>query len=262
MRFCVLASGSKANCTFVEAGPVRLLIDCGLSAREVEKRLLQIGVAADSIQAVLVTHEHYDHVRGLEQFSRRFRVPVFANRPVKKLLRHPHGVEEFRTGEAFWLGAVQIAPVGISHDAEDPVAFVVQSAGFRFAQCTDLGQVTAEVRAALKGCHGMVLEFNHDVEMLWQCDYSWVLKNRIASSHGHLSNETAGALLADVIHSGLSHVVLGHISENSNSPEVALKVAARYVDPRMVKLCCANPYQRTDLFALDPEAANAPVAVG
>lgn len=231
MRFSVLSSGSRANATFFESGSTRILIDCGLSAAKAAERLRRLGIDPDSIDAILVTHEHHDHIAGVPVFSRRHTVPVFANEATAEFIRKPVGLERFTTGEEFVVGDLRISPFRIAHDAQDPVGFRIEAEGLVFAQVTDLGRVSPLVREAVRGVHALVLESNHDPELLLSCDYPWELKQRISSSHGHLSNNTAAELLAEIRHPELWHVVLGHLSENSNTPEVALATLGQHVDP-------------------------------
>lgn len=249
MRFSVLSSGSKANSTFIECGTTRILIDCGLSCRMLEGRLRLIGVEPESLQAILVTHEHSDHVKGIARFSKKYKLPVYANKGTKKGIEAAHAFEVFRTGEAFEVGELKVNPISITHDAVDPVAFILRGAGLKFAQVTDLGRVTPLIRDALIGCHSVVLESNHDKDMLWACSYPWELKQRISSTHGHLSNETAGQLISEVIHPDLHHVVLGHISENSNTPQAAHECALKSLGEfRPKSLRCANVHEPTPIL--------------
>ncbi|WKZ56662.1 MAG: MBL fold metallo-hydrolase [Bdellovibrionota bacterium] len=230
MQISVLSSGSRANATVIESKDRRVLIDCGLSARELERRLAFHRINPQSIEGILVTHEHSDHVRGLSVFSRRWGIPVFANELTQGELEEVYAIETIKTSGTFELGPFSISSFPVVHDALDPVAFVVRAEGMKFAQCTDLGRVTPEVLKALRGCHVVVLESNHDQEMLRTCDYPWPLKQRISSTHGHLSNDAAGALLAEIRHSELQRVFLGHLSENSNTPECALSTVLGYLD--------------------------------
>lgn len=249
MRFAVLSSGSKANCTFVEAAGTRILIDCGLSCKQAGLRLTELGIDPESIHAIVITHEHYDHVRGISSWQNKYsHVVTYANRGTGRALRNVRRIEYFKTGETFWIGAVQLNPFSIVHDAVDPVGYSIEAEGLKFSQLTDLGRVTTVVRDAIQGSNALVLESNHDTEMLENCSYTWDLKQRISSSHGHLSNDTAGNLLREVMHPGLLHVVLGHLSENSNTPELALKTVARYVqENKPAELICGSVYHSTDL---------------
>lgn len=251
MRFSVLSSGSKANCTIVEAASTRILIDCGLSARSVEERLSGTGIRPDSIDGIIVTHEHSDHIMGISVFSRRYRIPVYANRATAKFLRKVYAIEKFVTGETFWVGAIQIYPFSIAHDASDPVGFELRAAGLKFAHVTDLGRVTPQVEDALRGASACVLESNHDQQMLRACSYPEELKQRIASSHGHLSNDTAATLVAGLLHSDLQHIVLGHLSENSNTPELAMRTFRRHVPEEAFRnVQCASVRQATAMIGL------------
>lgn len=252
MRFSVLSSGSKANCTFIEAGGSSILIDCGLSCKVTEKRLWEVGIRPDQIEGIIVTHEHSDHIQGVSVFSRRYKIPVYANQSTSHHLKSIYALEEFETGNSFWIGAMRISPFSIVHDAVDPVGFSIQAEGLKFTQATDLGRVTALVEEALTDCNAMVLESNHDQEMLLNCDYPWELKQRISSSHGHLSNDTAGALLGQLVHTGLLHVVLAHLSENSNTPELALHTAERYLEAASLQtLICGSVDKATPLLLVD-----------
>lgn len=223
MRFSVLSSGSKANITVIEAAGSRLLIDCGLSCKRAEERLRSVGIDPSTIEAILVTHEHSDHIHGVPTFSKKYRVPVYANVHTAHQIPRCHHIEHFLNGMDFWVGAVRISPFSIIHDAVDPVGFSVHAEGLKFAQATDLGRATLIVQDALKDANAIVLESNHDQELLRNCGYTWDLKKRIASSYGHLSNDDSAALLSEVAHNELLHVVLAHLSENSNTPEHALK---------------------------------------
>jgi phosphoribosyl 1,2-cyclic phosphodiesterase len=229
VRFSVLSSGSKANCTFVEAAGKRFLVDCGLSGKQAELRLAEIGVDPASLNAILVTHEHADHIHGVATLSRRYALPVYANAGTMERISKPRGREIFTTGVDFCVGSVECTPFSIAHDAVDPVGFSIRAEGFKLVILTDLGRVTTLVREHVRGAHAILLESNHDQEMLQSCSYTWELKQRIASTHGHLCNETAGQLIEDIMHPELFHIVLGHLSENSNTPTLALDCANRYV---------------------------------
>lgn len=249
MRFSVLASGSRANCTFVEGGRTRILIDAGLSARETERRLRPFGISLRSIHAIIVTHEHLDHIKGVVQISRTHEIPVFANKGTAKFLRGVHALEMFRTGAVFPIGDIIVHPFELMHDAADPVGFLIESGGASLAHVTDLGTPTEAVSNALASANAAVLESNHDVELLQACHYPWPLKNRIASSHGHLSNEASAALFSQALHMNFRHLVLGHISENSNTPETALAAFRKAVDSRnLASIRCAGPGRATEMI--------------
>ena len=225
MQFSVISSGSKANCTFVESGSTRILIDCGLSARQTERRLLELGIDPSSIEALVITHEHSDHINGIPVFSKKFKIPVYANEGTAEFIPARFALELFATGKPFCIGSLKINPFRIVHDAIDPVGFVIEAEGLKFTQATDLGKVTPLVVDAARGAHALVFESNHDIDLLYASDYPWDLKQRIHSSHGHLSNEASAELLTEVCHSDLLHIVLAHISENCNTPEIAVASA-------------------------------------
>jgi phosphoribosyl 1,2-cyclic phosphodiesterase len=258
VQFSVLSSGSKANCTFIEVDGFRILIDCGLSGKQCELRLAEVGVAPDSLDCIFVTHEHHDHIHGVATLSKRYGIPVYANAATMSQIHKVSKREIFRTGEVFMPhGAVKVTPFSITHDALDPVGFVVEGGGFKFVHVTDLGRVTTLVREHVRGAHAIVLESNHDQEMLQTCDYTWDLKQRIASTHGHLCNDSAGQLLEDIAHPELFHVILGHLSENSNTPDAALSTAHSYLNRCMDRvsglrtLLCGSVYKSLPLLELD-----------
>lgn len=251
MKFCVLSSGSRANSTFIEIAGKRFLIDCGLSAREACKRLLSIGISPDTIDAILVTHEHRDHIQGVPIFSKKLRLPVYANKAAAKYLNKIYGIEHFVTGESFEIGEVKISPFSIPHDANDPVAFIIEGEGVKFAHLTDLGKVTPLVKHSISTCNAIVIESNHDPELLMSCQYPWHLKQRIASNQGHLSNQESGDLLSEVMHSSLEYIVLGHISENSNTVQCALDTVSGILkEYDHFKLSAATRYLPTKLFEI------------
>lgn len=257
MRFCVLSSGSKANSTYVESGDSAILIDNGLSAKKLEGRLHLAGLNSSKIKAILVTHEHGDHIAGVGTLSRKLRVPIYCNRLTRRCLRDGFGFEIFNNSDAFNISGIEVKPFSIIHDAADPVGYVCSAEGLSFGSVTDLGRVTDVVREALRGVNSLLLESNHDQEMLANCSYTWELKNRISSSYGHLSNDAAAALLQELIHGDLNHVVLGHISENSNTPDLALTTATRYLEHINYEptLMCGSVYQPSPVFEVGAQGA-------
>lgn len=252
MRFCVLSTGSKANATYVESGDHAVLIDNGLSAKKLEGRLHLAGLNSSKIKAILVTHEHGDHIAGVASLSRKLRVPIYANRLTRRCLKDGFGFEVFNNGEEFKIGGLEIRPFSIVHDAADPVGFVCHAEGLKFGAVTDLGRVTDIVRDALKGVNSLLLESNHDQEMLAACSYPWDIKQRISSSHGHLNNDASAALLQELIHGDMNHVVLGHISENSNTPELALSTAQKYLEyiKYQPTILCGSVHAPTPVFEI------------
>jgi phosphoribosyl 1,2-cyclic phosphodiesterase len=233
MRLCLLASGSKGNCLFLETDSCRLLIDAGLSGREAIARLSAIGVAAESLDGILITHEHTDHIRGVGALARRLKIPVLAGSRTFAAARHVFGKVdhlEFDPGTAFTFKGVHIDPFSITHDACDPVGFRIESGEGTIGFATDLGIATRLTQEKLKGCRALVLEFNHDEQMLQDGPYPWHLKQRIRSRHGHLSNTEGASLLEELLHCGLQGVFLSHLSEVNNDPALAMTAARGLVD--------------------------------
>jgi phosphoribosyl 1,2-cyclic phosphodiesterase len=223
--FCPLASGSKGNCLYFSAGGSKILIDAGLSGRQTRLRLAEIGVELEEIDAIMISHEHTDHIAGLKMLALRMGIPVLANAETAKGIYHTlkecPKFQIFQTGERFEFGDLSIHPFTIPHDAADPVAFTIEAGGLKMGICTDLGFATTLVQAQLAGCDYLHLEANHEPSMVHACSRPMVYKQRVLSRSGHLSNEAAGHLIAQI---RPKHVHLAHLSEECNSPEVALKV--------------------------------------
>jgi phosphoribosyl 1,2-cyclic phosphodiesterase len=233
MRFCVLGSGSKGNATFVEAAGTRILIDAGFSGVEIERRLASIGVEIATLSGILVSHEHGDHIRGVQILARRYKLPVLVSRETLTAA----GKEMSRIGQCLELAPghplsfrdLDIHPFAISHDAAEPLGFVIQYRGLALGYCTDTGAVTRLMRHRLAGCHGLVLECNHDPEMLKNGGYPPLLQQRIRSQEGHLANSDAARFLLELIHDDLEHVVLAHISATNNTHDLALATVREHL---------------------------------
>ena len=232
MQICVLNSGSSGNCLFLSSGGTSILVDAGISFLKIRKRLEAIGHEPSELSAVLVTHEHSDHCTGLPMLCAK--VPgltLYANyetsQGVEDAVRadikpeHPLRWANFETGDSFEVGAFTVETFGIQHDTADPVAYVVSDGKCRVGIATDLGCVTEVVKRHLSGCDALVLETNHDVDMLMESDRSWALKQRIRGRNGHLSNEQAAELLAYVYTDRLRVVFPAHVSGDCNTPELA-----------------------------------------
>jgi phosphoribosyl 1,2-cyclic phosphodiesterase len=231
MKICILGSGSSGNSIYMERGGFSLLVDAGLSRRELAARLLSIGVGIESIRAVLVSHEHGDHVRGLAALHRAHGVAVHLNRLTASGLLD-RGIPAaafnyFRTGVDFFVGPFTVHPFPVPHDALDPVGFVVSAAGCRVGIATDLGHPDPRVMERLRGCRALVLESNHDPLLLGNSGRPRSVKERILGGMGHLSNRSAAALLAEVASEALQDIFLAHLSEECNRPELARLSAVR-----------------------------------
>lgn len=228
MRFASLGSGSRGNGTVVEAGSTRVLVDCGFSAREAERRLERLGLCASQLDAVLVTHEHGDHCAGVAVLSRRHSLPVFMTRGTAASGRCD-GVwqlEHFHSKSGFEIGELRVEPVAVPHDAREPCQFVLQSDGQRLGILTDLGSITSAVADHYQGCDGLLLECNHDIDMLRLGPYPPVLKRRVGGDWGHLNNLQAAELLREVRSVRLRHLVVAHISEQNNHPDRVIDALA------------------------------------
>jgi phosphoribosyl 1,2-cyclic phosphodiesterase len=235
LRVCLLASGSKGNAIYIESRESRILIDAGLSARELSGRLQGIGVAGEDLHALLVSHEHADHCRGLGAVARRFRLPVFLHPETRRALPAPgrlDTVQEFEAGDVLHCRDLRIETFPITHDAAAPVGFIVETAEGKIGIATDLGIATRLVTQRLQHCRVLVLESNHDEAMLRDGPYPWPLKQRIRGNHGHLSNTEAASLLQDVLWEGLEAVFLAHLSETNNLPALAEAGASRVLAPQ------------------------------
>lgn len=225
MQFCCLGSGSKGNTTLVKSNNHVLMIDCGFSVRDVFKRLAAKDCDPVSVKAILVTHEHSDHIAGVAALARKLSIPVYASRGTAKTGKL-EGVSDMRwivPGQRFTIAGVDVDAVTVPHDACEPCQFVLQANGRRLGVATDMGFVSAHVLSAYRQCDAMLLEANHDTRMLWQGPYPPSLKHRVAGNWGHLSNEQARQFISAVDTDRLSTLVLGHISEQNNCVSIVRK---------------------------------------
>ncbi|MEW5948101.1 MAG: MBL fold metallo-hydrolase [Thermodesulfobacteriota bacterium] len=233
IRFCVLASGSKGNCTYLESQGARFLVDAGLSATEITRRLNTIGVSPDSLNGVIVTHEHNDHIRGVGVISRRFDLPVYmtsaTHRAAARYLGRIKEVCTVESGRSFSVDSITVHPFSIPHDAADPIGLCVSNDRVKLGISTDLGMVTRLASNELKGCQAVIMEANHDPEMLEYGPYPWELKQRIKGRLGHLSNYQTCQLLEEILHPGLQHIVLAHLSQVNNHPEKAYQTVKNFL---------------------------------
>lgn len=223
MRFAILGSGSRGNGILVEEGGTCLLVDCGFSLKETERRLLRLGKQAEQITAVLVTHEHNDHIGCVGAFGRRFGTPIWMT-PGTAAQRDVGPVPELRfinCHQHFSIGDLAIHPFPVPHDAREPTQFVFDNGHSRLGVLTDAGRSTAHIEEKLKDCDALVLECNHDSDMLEAGPYPPSLRARVRGDMGHLSNDAAAEVLRRVGGSHLQHIVAGHLSEQNNTPELA-----------------------------------------
>jgi len=245
--FCPLASGSKGNCTFLGTKQTKILIDAGISGRAIKNRLAEIDIDISEIDAILITHDHHDHIQGLKVLAYRHGIPVFANTETAKGIVHAFSecpkFKIFTTGETFEFGDLEIHPFSILHDTLDPVAFTIRVDSLKLGFCTDLGFVTPSVRHRLQECDHLVLEANHQPSMVHACARPDVYKNRVLGRQGHLSNIDCGQLLADVWHHDLQHVYLAHLSSECNHPDTALGVVNQILEERGFSVALSIAWQ-------------------
>lgn len=228
----LLASGSRGNCALVATTSTRILVDAGLSCRETFKRLREVGESADEVSAILITHEHSDHVAGLERLAGKLNIPIFLTEAThhtwKRAMRDEQGktpelpkTEYFSAGRRFRVGDIEVSAFTIPHDAADPVGFAFQAEGIKIGFATDLGYMPVSVRNHLRGSTVLVMESNHDVEMLRTGPYPWSVKQRVMSRVGHLSNDSLAEFFTNDYDGVAEYVILAHLSEQNNHPEIA-----------------------------------------
>lgn len=227
LNFCSLYSGSSGNSLFVQSDNSKILIDCGVSSKKIEEALNEIEVDASSIDAILVTHEHSDHVKGLATFSSKFNVPVFSTAEtfdnMEKVTSKikANNLNYFKIDEKFCIGDLEILPFPIPHDAANPCGFNIFNNDKKISIATDIGHMNASILKKLEGSSFLLLESNYDTEVLKCCSYPFSLKTRISGPTGHLSNDIAGKTITYLLKNGLKTAMLGHLSKESNLPELA-----------------------------------------
>ena len=250
MRFASLGSGSEGNGLVVDSGGTRILIDCGFGVRDTKKRLARLGLSPSSLDAILVTHEHADHIGGVPAFAAKYGIPVWATfgtlAVVSERFEGMERVYGFDSHERFAIGALEIQPVTVPHDAREPVQYVIGDGARRVGVLTDIGISTAHVEACLSGCDALVLECNHDLGMLANGDYPPSLKQRIASRFGHLHNEAAAGLLARIDTSRLVHIIAAHLSRENNTPALATVALATALNCASAWIGIANQFTGFD----------------
>lgn len=232
MRFASLGSGSRGNATLIQAADTIVMVDCGFSMSETESRLQRLGVGPGDIAALLVTHEHSDHVSGVARFATRHRIPIRCTAGTRAacLKLGLETAEPFDGHAAFTLGDLQVIPVAVPHDAREPTQFLFDDGAHRFGLLTDTGEITPHIRRMFDGCAALLLECNHDREMLENGSYPPSLKDRVGGPLGHLSNAQAAGLLRRLDTQWLQHLVAAHLSEKNNTPELARTALAEAVD--------------------------------
>jgi phosphoribosyl 1,2-cyclic phosphodiesterase len=241
--FCPLASGSKGNCIYVGTTQTKILIDAGISCRALQMRLSEINVDLADIDAILITHEHMDHIQGLKILAYKMGIPILANQETAKgIVEAFHACPKFKifsTGETFEFGDLEIHPFSIQHDTLDPVGFTVRVGGLKLGFCTDLGFVTSLVQMQLQDCDYLYVEANHQPSMVHACSRPMIYKQRVLSRSGHLSNEACGNLLTHLLTHAAhepKHIHLAHLSSECNSPEVAFQIITTILNQHDLRL--------------------------
>ena len=239
MKVSVLASGSSGNSIYVQQGATRILVDAGLAGRRIEERLRGIDVDIAGLQAIVVSHEHSDHIHGAGVLARRFGLPVWVTQGTldasRRIFRGKERVRVFENSEAFSIGDLSLQPFALSHDAADPVNFVISGGDSRLGIATDTGVVTRLVYQRLRGADLVVMEANYDRDLLMNGPYPWDLKRRIAGNRGHLPNGTAAETLCGLAEEGLRQAILAHLSEKNNRPELAEEACRSHLEARGVR---------------------------
>lgn len=243
-RFASIGSGSDGNALVVQVGQTCILMDCGFNLTESVARLARLGVEPESLSGIVVTHEHGDHVAGVARLSRKYALPVWLThgtlRAQFKTLGELANVTEINPHDSFSIGDVQIQPFLVPHDAAEPVQYVFGNGAKRLGVLTDAGSSTPHIEQSLTGCAALVLECNHDFDLLAQGDYPRSLKQRVGGRLGHLNNVDAGKLLSRLDNSKLQHIVAAHLSKNNNTPELAVKELSKALNCNDKFVCVAT----------------------
>ncbi len=265
MELCSIASGSSGNCIYVGTDDTHIMIDAGISGKRIENGLNSIGLKTSELQGILITHEHSDHISGLGVVARRYGIPMYATPGTVEAIRRIPSVGKideslFRlieAGEVFTIGDMRIEPVAISHDAAEPVAYIMRKGTRSMGVITDLGKYDENIVEKLQGLDVLLLEANHDVHMLQAGRYPYPLKQRILSERGHLSNESSGRLLGRVLHDDFQAVVLGHLSQENNYASLA------YETVRLEISLGDNPYKGDDfpIYVADRKEVSEVIAI-
>jgi phosphoribosyl 1,2-cyclic phosphodiesterase len=235
VQLTILGSGSSGNCAYLETEQARLLVDAGLSGRQIRQRMLTVGRAPENLTGILITHEHSDHIQGLTGLAAKLNIPIYCNRltreAIEAQLQLKLDFRIFNTGASFELGDVSVDTFSIPHDAYDPVGFLVHTPEGNIGFLTDLGHATKLILQRVRSANVLVLEANYDRQML-QDDTRrpWSIKQRIISRHGHLSNEAAAQVVEEIVSAELRHLYLGHLSSDCNKPELAHRTVSQTVD--------------------------------
>lgn len=242
MEFCTIGSGSSGNSIYVGTKHTRILIDAGLSGKRITQGLAELGISGEQIDALFITHEHKDHIKGAGIFSRRFDVPIYATMQTWEAMKNdlgkiaPHNQCFVYEDENCVINDICVCPFAIPHDAVQPVGYNIFAGQNKVSIATDLGHVTDTIRESITDSDILLLEANHDEQMLKNGSYPWHLKQRILGENGHISNHTAGNLLAEIMSGKMKYIFLGHLSEENNHPHLAYETVAEILQNSQIKL--------------------------
>ncbi|MDR2443693.1 MAG: MBL fold metallo-hydrolase [Deltaproteobacteria bacterium] len=253
MRFCILASGSKGNSLWVEHGGQAVIVDNGLSLKEFKKRAESVGLCLSAAKNLVISHEHTDHVRGVGPLARKLGLVVHVSKPTAEAGAYylaKTNLKYFEPGEVLDFGALTVKTFTSSHDCADPSVFVFECHNARLGLATDLGVGTTLIKQEFLKLTALILEFNHDLQMLLDGPYPYWLKQRVRSRLGHLSNEQASEMLSEIYHNDLKQVVLAHLSEVNNTPNLAQAAAQKVLQNRPTSLAVAGQWTPTEVFEL------------
>ena len=259
MDFFSVASGSSGNCICLGSDQCHVMIDAGISGKRIEEGMNTYDYTTSDMDGVLITHEHSDHIQGLGVVARKYGLPIYATKGTADAILQSSSVGKIdpslfhviEAGKTFFIGNLEIYPMSISHDAADPVAYLVSDGRHRVGIVTDLGYYDADIVSHMEGLDALLLEANHDIHMLQVGAYPYPLKQRILGERGHLSNETSGQLLGQILHDGMQHILLGHLSKENNYDELA------YETVRLEISLGDNPYRGND-FPIEVAKRNRP----
>lgn len=262
IRFSILASGSSGNATLVETGDQKILVDCGLSGKKIEGLFEQVGRQMSDLDAILVTHEHVDHIKGLGVIARKYKLPIFANQKtwqaMDSMIGEVNSDQKFHfdmeTVKSF--GSLQVESFGVSHDAIEPMFYIFHSGDKKFVMITDTGYVSDRMKGHIKGADAYLFESNHDIEMLRMGRYPWNVKRRILGDEGHVSNEDAGIAISEVITDKTKRIYLGHLSKDNNMKDLARMSVSQTLAAQdiivgtQLELFDTDPAVPTDIFTI------------
>ena len=257
-KFCNLYSGSSGNCSFVETDNTKLLIDCGVSSKKLEEALNSINVKTSELDGIIISHEHSDHIKGLATICKKYNIPVYANNATFTNIKQNISDDikiKFKTNEKFEVGDIKIFPFQIPHDAADPCGFNLYHDNKKITVATDIGHMENSILKKLDESDFLLLESNYEPDMLKCSKYPYMLKKRILGPNGHLSNEDAGLTISELVKSGLTNIMLGHLSEQNNFPELAYQtvmtsIISRNVDVDKLKLQVADRYKPNNIIEI------------